>query len=57
LKSKITKVAIGDIDTDETVFQWREQGSEDSAEGREQIKALASYLRNTRQPLAPILLT
>jgi hypothetical protein len=54
LKAKITRVALGDIETDEDLFQWRQSGWQSTVEGREQIRALMGHLRNTGEPLDPL---
>jgi len=48
-------VSLGGIETDEDTFQHRAYGWEDTWEGKEQIKDLMRHLRNTQEPLDPIL--
>lgn len=50
----ITQMQLGDIDTNEDIFQWRLSGWEKTTEGRDQIKDLVRHLRNTQEPLDPI---
>jgi ParB-like chromosome segregation protein Spo0J len=53
-KAQVTQVTLEDIETDEKTFQWRMDGWEKTAEGRDQIRDLVRHLRNTQEPLDPI---
>jgi ParB-like chromosome segregation protein Spo0J len=53
--SGITLISCEAIGTDEETFQHRDSGWERTWEGKEQIKDLIRHLKNTREPLDPIL--
>lgn len=52
---EVTQVTLGDLVTDEALFQRRMAGWADTWEGKDQINNLVRHLKNTREPLDPIL--